>query len=57
MEGEREGEGMPGHRKLDRTMFWTGALMAFTPVVIGLGVAGVVLYHRKMRRRAPDERD
>jgi hypothetical protein len=50
-------EGMPGHRKLDRTMFWTGALMAFTPVVIGLGVAGVVLYHRRKRRRERDERD
>lgn len=28
-------------------MFWTGALIALTPVVIGLVVLGVVVYQRR----------
>ncbi|MDP3775811.1 MAG: hypothetical protein AABZ35_02630 [Gemmatimonadota bacterium] len=40
---------MAGHDRLDSTMFWTGALLAFTPVVIGLVALGVILHHRKKK--------
>jgi hypothetical protein len=47
---------MPGHDRLDRTMFLSGALMVFTPVVVVLAVLGVVLYHRRKQAagRPPD---
>jgi hypothetical protein len=38
---------MAGHDRLDATMFWTGALLAFTPVIIGLVVVGVIVYNRR----------
>lgn len=38
---------MAAHDRLDATMFWTGALLAFTPVIIGLIAAGVIVYHRR----------
>jgi hypothetical protein len=47
-------QGMAAHDRLDRTMFWTGALFALTPVVVVLTVLGVVLYQR--RRRAGQAR-
>lgn len=46
---------MAAHDRLDATMFWTGALLAFTPVIIGLIVVGVIVYHR--RKRAGQARD
>lgn len=46
--------GMAGHDRLDRAMFWTGALIALTPVVVVLAGLGVVLYHR--RKRAAENR-
>ena len=42
---------MAGHDRLDATMFWTGALFVFTPILAALVVAGVVLYHRRRRAR------
>ena len=39
------------HGPLMKTMFWTGALLALTPVVLGLIVLGVVLHMRRQRRR------
>jgi membrane protein implicated in regulation of membrane protease activity len=48
--------GMEAHQRLDRTMFWTGALLVFTPLVLALAVAGWVLYHRR-KRRAEGESD
>ncbi len=42
------------HDRLDRTMFWTGALFALTPVVLALSVLGVVWWHRRRDRSAPD---
>jgi heme/copper-type cytochrome/quinol oxidase subunit 2 len=47
---------MAGHDQLDSTMFWTGALIALTPVVIGLVVLGVVFYHRRKRSSPPEPR-
>jgi len=46
------------HGPLAKTMFWTGALLALTPITIGLIVLGVVLHARRQRRRQqdPDER-
>ncbi len=40
------------HDRLDRTMFWTGALFALTPVVLALSVLGVVWWHRRRDRAA-----
>lgn len=45
-----------GHDRLDSTMFWTGALIAFTPVVMGLIALGVILYHRR-KTTAEQSRD
>ena len=39
------------HGPLARTMFWTGALLALTPMALGLIVLGVVLHNRRQRRR------
>jgi len=46
------------HGPLAKTMFWTGALLALTPLAIGLIVLGVVLHARRQRKRqqAPDGR-
>ena len=38
---------MAVHDRLDAAMFWVGALFAFTPVLIGIGVASVVWWHRR----------
>lgn len=38
---------MGAHDRLDTSMFWTGALLAFTPVIIGLVVLGYILYQRR----------
>ena len=38
---------MGAHDRLDSSMFWTGALLAFMPVVIGLVVVGIIIYHRR----------
>jgi len=38
------------HDSLDQTMFWTGAMFAFTPVIIG-GIVLAVWW--RGRRRAP----
>ncbi len=43
------------HARLDRTMFWTGALFALTPVVLALTVFGVVWWHRRRDRAAQGE--
>jgi hypothetical protein len=45
------------HGPLAKTMFWTGALLALTPVALGLIVVGVVLHSRRQRRqqRGPDD--
>lgn len=37
------------HGRLERTMFWTGAMIALMPVVLGLIVLGVVLHNRRRR--------
>ena len=36
-----------GHARLERTMFWTGALIALMPVALGLIVLGVVLHNKR----------
>ena len=46
---------MEGMERLDRTMFWTGAMFALTPIIIALTVLGVVFWHR--RKRAQQDRD
>jgi len=38
---------MSGHDRLDSTMFWTGVLIAFTPVVMGLVALGVIVHHKR----------
>jgi hypothetical protein len=45
------------HGPLMKTMFWTGALLALTPVALGLVVLGVVLHMRRQRRREGDPGD
>jgi len=41
-----QGGGM-GHDKLESALFWVGAMLAFTPVLVGLGVAAVIWWHRR----------
>jgi hypothetical protein len=44
---------MPGHEeRFHATMFLTGALFVFTPIVIAAGVAAVVWYNRRRARRS-----
>lgn len=38
---------MGAHDRLDTSMFWTGALLAFTPVIIGLVILGIIVYQRR----------
>jgi len=46
----------PVNGALERTMFWTGALIALMPVAIGLIVLWVVLRQRRnARNRSGDE--
>ncbi len=45
------------HTALERTMFWTGALIALMPVAIGLIVLWVVLRNRRKARDASGEND
>ena len=47
---------MAGHQRLDSVMFWVGALFAFTPILLAIGVGVLVWYHRrrKERRTEPD---
>jgi hypothetical protein len=40
-------DGPMGHDRLESAMFWVGAMLAFTPVLVGLGVFGVIWWHRK----------
>lgn len=42
------------HGPLAKTMFWTGALLALTPMALGLIVLGVVLHARRQRRQAQE---
>jgi hypothetical protein len=41
---------MESHQRLDRTMFWTGAMIALTPLILALAVVVFVLYDRRRRR-------
>ncbi len=47
---------MAGHDRLDRTMFWTGAMFALTPIIIALTVLGVVFWHRRKQALKDRER-
>jgi hypothetical protein len=38
------------HSALERTMFWTGALIALMPIALGLIVLWVVLRNRRKAR-------
>ncbi len=42
---------------LERTMFWTGAMIALMPVAIGLIVLWVVIRNRRKARDGSGERD
>jgi hypothetical protein len=43
---------MPGHEeRFHLTMFLTGALFVFTPIVIAVGVALVLWWQRRQRRQ------
>ncbi len=39
------------HSPLEHVMFWTGALIALMPVLLGLIVLGVVLYNKRRQRQ------
>lgn len=40
-------DGPMGHDKLESAMFWVGAMFAFMPILVGLGIFGVVWWHRR----------
>ncbi len=44
-------DGPMGHDRLESAMFWVGAMLAFMPVLVLVGVFGFVWWHR---RRRPD---
>ena len=44
-----------GNGALERTMFWTGAMIALMPVALGLIVLWVVLRNRRKTRDESDE--
>ncbi len=39
------------HSALERTMFWTGAMIALMPVALGLIVLWIVLRNRRKSRQ------
>jgi hypothetical protein len=43
------------HGALERTMFWTGAMIALMPVALGLIVLWVVLRNRRKARHGSGE--
>ena len=47
-------DGMAAHDRLDRAMFWVGAMFAFTPIVVGLIVASVIWWQRRRKQEATD---
>jgi hypothetical protein len=44
-----------GNGALERTMFWTGAMIALMPVALGLIVLWVVLRNRRKTRNGSGE--
>jgi hypothetical protein len=44
------------HGALERTMFWTGAMIGLMPVALGLIVLWVVLRNRRNARNGSGER-
>ena len=44
---------MGAHDRLDSSMFWTGALLAFMPVILGLVVAAIVVRNRRRAMTEP----
>ena len=40
---------MSGRGPFEAAMFWVGALLAFVPVLIGLGIAAYIVWKRKKR--------
>ena len=45
------------HTALERTMFWTGAMIALMPVAIGLIVLWIVMRNRRKTRDDSGGRD
>jgi hypothetical protein len=41
---------------LSLSMFWAGALMVFTPIILAVLVIGIWWYQRKRATRGDDER-
>ena len=45
-------DGPMGHDRLESAMFWVGAMLAFMPVLVLLGVFGVIWWHRRQAAAA-----
>ena len=43
-------DGGMGHDRLETSMFWVGAMLAFMPVLVLLGVFGFVWWGRRTKR-------
>ena len=45
----QETDPMAAHDRLDAAMFWVGAMFAFTPILVAIGVGSVVWYQRRKK--------
>ena len=41
---------MAVHDRLDTAMFWVGAMFAFTPILVALGVGSVIWWQRRKKQ-------
>ena len=41
------------HDRLDAAMFWVGAMFAFTPILVAIGVGCVIWWQRRKRQAEP----
>ncbi len=49
-----QGDPTAFHGKLESTMFWVGAAMAFVPFAAALGLIGFLYWNRRRRRAEAD---
>ena len=38
------------HDRLDAAMFWVGAMFAFTPILVAIGVGSVIWWQRRKKQ-------
>jgi hypothetical protein len=51
----QETDPMAAHDRLDAAMFWVGAMFAFTPILVAIGVGSVIWWQRRKRSEAGED--